>query len=72
MTDDEEIWKRRFLASMLARLGSLVIFLLGIVILFTDAVQPGGSPRFGAILVIIGAISSVIAPRLVRRRWERP
>jgi len=71
MTDDEEIWKRRFLASMLARLGSLVVFLLGILIVFTDAVQPGGSPRLGAILVIIGAISSVVAPRLVRRRWER-
>ena len=71
MTDDEEIWKRRFLASMLARLGSLVVFLAGIVIVFTDVVKPGGSPRLGAILVIIGAISSVVAPRLVRRTWER-
>ena len=68
---DEEVWKPRFLASMLARLASLIVFLLGIVIVFTDAVRPGGWPQVGAILVIIGALSSMIAPRVVRRRWER-
>lgn len=68
---DEEVWKRRFFASMLARLASLAVFLVGFIILYTDIVQQGGSQRLGAFLIIIGAISSVVAPRLVRRRWER-
>ena len=68
---DEEVWKRRFFASMLARLASLAVFLAGFSILYTDIVQQGGSQRLGAFLIIIGAISSVVAPRLVRRSWER-
>ena len=69
--DDEELWKRRFLISMLARLSGLAIFLFGIVVMVTDILRPGGWPQLGAILAIIGAIDSVVAPRLVRKRWER-
>lgn len=70
MTDDE-VWKRRFLASMLSRLTGLALFLIGVAAMFTDLVRPGGWPQLGAIMAIIGAITSVVAPRLVRRRWER-
>lgn len=69
--DDEAVWKRRFLFSMLARLAALAIFLFGIAVMFTNLVRHGGSPQLGAILVIVGAIGSVVAPKLVRKSWER-
>lgn len=69
--DDEAVWKRRFLFSMLARLAALAIFLFGIAVTFTNLVRHGGSPQLGAILVIVGAIGSVVAPKLVRKSWER-
>jgi ABC-type uncharacterized transport system permease subunit len=68
---DEEVWKRRFLLSMLARLSGVAIFLFGIAVMFTDILRQGGWSQLGAILVIVGAIDSVVAPRLVRRSWER-
>jgi hypothetical protein len=40
-------------------------------ITFTDIVQEGGSPRLGAFLVIIGAIASLLAPKLLKKRWDR-
>lgn len=69
--DDEEVWKRRFLMSTLARFAGLAVFLLGMAVTFTGVVREGGSPRVGAILVIVGAIGSVLAPQLVRKNWER-
>lgn len=69
--DDEEVWKRRFLASMLARFAGLAVFLLGMAVTFTGLAREGGSPRLGAILVIVGAVGSVLAPKLVRKSWER-
>ena len=68
---DEDIWKARFQQLMLVRLGSLVVFLLGIAISFTDIVREGGSPRLGAILVIVGALATLLAPKLLKKRWDR-
>jgi hypothetical protein len=69
--DDELVWKRRFLISMLARLAGLAIFLFGVAVMVTDILRPGGWPQLGAILAIMGAVSSVLAPRLIRKSWER-
>lgn len=69
---DEEMWKARFQQLMVVRLGSLAVFLAGMAITFTDIVQEGGSPRLGAFLVIIGAIASLLAPKLLKKRWNRP
>ncbi|MEO6360858.1 MAG: hypothetical protein ABIO43_09840 [Sphingomicrobium sp.] len=69
--DDELVWKRRFLLSMLARLAGVAVFLFGVAVMVTDVVRDGGWPQLGAILAIVGAIGSVVAPKLVRKSWER-
>lgn len=69
--DDEAIWKRRFLVSMLVRLCFLAIFIFGVAATVTDVLRPGGWPRVGALLAIVGAIGSVAGPLLVRKSWER-
>ena len=68
---DELVWKRRFLMSMLARLSGLAVFLFGVAVMFTDLLRDEGWPQLGAILAIVGAIGSVVAPKLVRKIWER-
>jgi hypothetical protein len=70
MTDDE-VWRRRFQLFAAIRLFGLLIFLLGIAIAFTDLVRPGGWRLLGGILAIIGAIDAVVAPRILKKGWER-
>lgn len=68
---DEAVWKRRFLVFMAARLFGLVIFLAGLAIVFTDVLRTGGWPQVGAILILLGAIDAVFAPRLLKKQWDR-
>lgn len=68
---DEAVWKRRFLVFMLVRLFGLLTFLLGLAIVFTDLLREGGWPQVGAILIIVGAIDAVFAPKLLKKQWDR-
>ena len=70
MTDDQ-VWKRRFQLFAAIRLFGLLTFLLGIAIAFTDLVRPGGWALVGGILAIIGVIDAVLAPRILKKGWER-
>ena len=68
---DDELWKKRFQLFLAIRLFGLATFLLGLAIAFTDLVRPGGCKRLGGILVVIGAIDAVVAPRILKKGWER-
>lgn len=68
---DEGVWKRRFLVFMAARLFGLVTFLGGLAVAFTDVLRDGGWPQVGAVLIILGAIDAVFAPRLLKKQWDR-
>ena len=68
---DEELWRKRFQLFMAIRLFGLLTFLLGLAIAFTNLVRPGGWPLLGGILVAIGAIDAVVAPRILKKSWER-
>lgn len=69
--NDDELWKKRFRAFLAIRLVGLATFLLGIGIAFSDLVQPGGNKLFGGLLAVLGAIDAVVAPRILKRGWER-
>ncbi|QIK78485.1 hypothetical protein G7077_05785 [Sphingomonas piscis] len=69
--NDDQIWKTRFHQLMLVRLIGLAVFALGIAIMSTDLLRPGGWPQVGAILAILGALGSLLAPRLLKKVWER-
>lgn len=68
---DEELWKKRFQIFAAIRLVGVATFLLGVAIAFSDLVRPGGWPLLGGVLAIIGVIDALIAPRILRRGWER-
>lgn len=68
---DEELWRKRFQLFAAIRIFGLATFLLGVAIAFTDLIRPGGWPLVGGILAVIGAIDAVIAPRILKKGWER-
>jgi hypothetical protein len=68
---DDDIWKRRFLLFMGARLFGVLTFFVGIVIGFTNLVQPGGMRAVGAGLIVLGVIDAVVAPRLLTSHWKK-
>ena len=67
---DDDVARRRLIVYSLVRFGGLAIFLLGIVIGYTDLVRPGGWPQVGAIVVIMGVIDAMFAPRLLKKVWD--
>jgi hypothetical protein len=69
--DDDALWRRRLLAYSAVRLAGLAIFFLGIAIIYTDLVRPGGWPRLGAVIAIMGAIDALFAPRLLKKVWDQ-
>lgn len=69
--DDETVWRQRLLVYSALRFGGLVIFFLGIAIVYTDLIRKGGWPQLGAIIAIVGLIDALFLPRIVKRGWER-
>jgi hypothetical protein len=69
--DDDAIWRKRLAIYSLVRLVGLAIFFLGIVIMYTRLLRPGGWPQVGAVVAILGAIDALFAPRLLKRQWDR-
>ena len=69
--DDEDIWRKRLLVYSLVRATGVVIFFLGLAIIYTNLVRVGGWPQLGAVVAILGALDALLAPRLVRRAWDR-
>ena len=67
--DDQTAQKRLMLYS-LVRAGGLAIFFLGIAIIYTNMVRPGGWPQLGAVVAIMGVIDAMFAPRLLKRAWD--
>ena len=69
MNDDRRA-RNRLLAYSAVRFGGLAILFLGIAIMYTDLVRPGGWPQVGAIVAIMGVIDAMFAPRLLKRAWD--
>lgn len=68
---DEAEWKRRFQLFMAARLFGVAVFLLGVAIALSDLLREGGMPVLGMVVAAMGAIDAVLAPRLLKKHWDR-
>lgn len=67
---DDDVARRRLLVHSLIRFAGLGIFFLGIAIMYTNLLRPGGWPQLGAIVAIMGVLDSILAPRLLKRAWD--
>jgi membrane protein implicated in regulation of membrane protease activity len=68
---DDDTARRRLLVYSLLRFGGVVIFFLGLAIIYTGLVRPGGWPQVGAIVAIVGVLDALLAPHLLKRAWDR-
>lgn len=68
--DEARRARNRLLAYSAVRAGGLAIFFIGIAVIYTDWVRPGGWPQLGAIIATMGAIDAMFAPRLLKRAWD--
>ena len=50
---DEDLWRRRFQTFVLVRLFGLATFIVGVAVIYTDLLRPGGWPAVGAVLAIM-------------------
>ena len=67
---DDGTAQKRLLLYSLVRSGGLAVFFLGVAIVYTDLLRPGGWPQIGAIVAIMGVIDAMFAPRLLKRAWD--
>ena len=67
---DEDVYRKRLLLYSLVRFGGIAIFFLGLAIIYTGLIRPGGWPQLGAIVAILGVIDAFFAPRLLKRAWD--
>ena len=67
---DDEVYRKRLLIYSLVRLGGIAIFFVGLAIIYTGLLRPGGWPQLGAVVAILGVIDAFIAPRLLKKAWD--
>lgn len=74
MTDpqDETLWRNRFIAINLVRIGGTVVVLIGLYVSMTDAVQEGGAAVAGLAVSLIGLAISFVGPKWLARKWRTP
>ena len=67
--DEEDVWRKRLLIYTLARLIGVIIVGLGVAIVYSNLLRPGGWPQLGAIVAIFG-VAFFFVPRLLHRSWK--
>jgi hypothetical protein len=69
--DEDALWRKRLLAYSAVRLGGVAIVFMGVAIIYTNLLREGGWPRLGAIVALLGAVDTLLAPRLLKKLWDR-
>ncbi len=72
-TDDEEaVWRNRFIAINLVRIGGTVVVLVGLAIWHSDLFLEGGSLVLGLPITLAGLVGSFWGPKWLAARWKTP
>jgi protein-S-isoprenylcysteine O-methyltransferase Ste14 len=69
--DNDDLWRNRFIAVNLVRIGGTIVVLIGLAIWQTNVVRPGGIPALGLPLALIGLVASFWGPVALSRHWKR-
>lgn len=71
MADEDAKWRKRLVAYTAVRMGGLLVFGLGLAIFYTDLLREGGWPQVGAVVIVLGLIDALFAPRVLKKRWDQ-
>jgi protein-S-isoprenylcysteine O-methyltransferase Ste14 len=70
--DDESVWRDRFIAINLVRIGGTLVVLLALAIWYSDLLVQGGSIVVGLPLALAGLVVSFWGPKWLAARWKTP
>ncbi|MBX3560278.1 MAG: hypothetical protein KF780_00540 [Sphingomonas sp.] len=71
MTGQDDIWRNRFIAMNLLRIGATFVVLFGILLWQSDVIVEGGNV-IGFPLAFIALVVSFFGPKWLAGRWQRP
>ena len=69
--DDETLWRNRFIAINLVRIGATVVVLFALVLWQSDLIVEGGS-ILGLPLALTALVVSFWGPKWLAARWKTP
>jgi hypothetical protein len=67
----DDRWRRRFLVFAALRVSGLLIFFIGMAIIFSDLLRPGGFLELGLVVVGLGLAEALLGPVLLKRMWDK-
>jgi hypothetical protein len=70
--DDETLWRNRFIAINLVRIGGTVVVLIGLAIWYGNILVEGGSMAVGLPMALAGLVVSFWGPKWLAARWRTP
>jgi hypothetical protein len=70
--DEETLWRNRFIAINLVRIGGTVVVLIALAIWYSDLLVEGGSIAIGLPLALGGLVVSFWGPKWLAARWRTP
>jgi len=68
---DDDLWRSRFIAVNLTRIGGTAVVLFGLAIWYTNVLRPGGVPAVGFPIAVVGLVASFWGPVALTRHWKR-
>ncbi len=73
MTDgnQDQVWRNRFIAMNLLRIGATLVVLLGILLWQSDVIVEGGNV-IGFPIAFIALVVSFFGPKWLAARWRTP
>jgi len=69
--NDENLWRNRFVAMNLLRIGATIVVLLALALWQSDLFVEGGS-ILGLPIALAALALSFAGPKYLARRWRRP
>jgi hypothetical protein len=69
--DDETLWRNRFIAINLVRIGATLVVLFALALWQSDMIVEGGS-ILGLPLALAGLVVSFWGPKWLAARWRTP
>lgn len=70
--DDETLWRNRFIAINLVRIGGTIVVLVALAIWYGDLLVEGGTIAVGLPLALAGLVVSFWGPKWLAARWKTP
>jgi hypothetical protein len=68
---EDDTARQRLLIYTAVRLSGVVLCLVGVAIMYSSLLRPGGWPQLGAVIVILGALHALLSPHLLKKKWDR-